>query len=264
MPTAPCERYDGCCTKRGMEDNRPRSENQNDEGAWAASSAWRWRGTETVEGAKACTWRRRTFELFRDIVMLMRDTGMGTKRIVNRLVENSYDAGDFGNAGRSQGCQLHSRFLAWLGCRGLSSTSLVLVPVPSRRRQLRVGTTQLQPVILIVHKLSDCVGASCAARLRRASIVRCSSLYVPNRLCNRLPQLTNDSVVRCWVSRRVVVVALGTAYLAQGERCVPSKHLPSTNGMCLSRRFAITISSVSADSCGIPALVFKDSLLSWG
>jgi len=27
------------------------------------------------EGAKACTWRTRTFELFRDIVILMRDTG---------------------------------------------------------------------------------------------------------------------------------------------------------------------------------------------
>jgi hypothetical protein len=49
---------------------------------------------EIVEGAKACTWRRRTFELFRDIVMLMRDTGTGTKRIVNRLVENSCDAGE--------------------------------------------------------------------------------------------------------------------------------------------------------------------------
>ena len=29
-----------------------------------------------LEGAQACTWRRRTFELFRDIIILMRDTGM--------------------------------------------------------------------------------------------------------------------------------------------------------------------------------------------
>ena len=31
-------------------------------------------------GAQACTWRRRTFELFRDIVILMRDTGMRNQR----------------------------------------------------------------------------------------------------------------------------------------------------------------------------------------
>src|SRR6201993_5128331 len=29
-----------------------------------------------LEGAQACTWRRRTLELFRDIIILMRDTGM--------------------------------------------------------------------------------------------------------------------------------------------------------------------------------------------
>jgi len=33
-----------------------------------------------LEGAEACTWRRRTFELFRNIVILMRDTGMRNQR----------------------------------------------------------------------------------------------------------------------------------------------------------------------------------------
>jgi hypothetical protein len=33
-----------------------------------------------LEGAQACTWRRQTFELFRDIVILMRDTGMRNQR----------------------------------------------------------------------------------------------------------------------------------------------------------------------------------------
>jgi hypothetical protein len=38
-----------------------------------------------LEGAKACTWRRRTFELFRDIVILMRDTGMRNQRELYRM-----------------------------------------------------------------------------------------------------------------------------------------------------------------------------------
>jgi hypothetical protein len=33
-----------------------------------------------LEGAQACAWRRQTFELFRDIVILLRDTGMGNQR----------------------------------------------------------------------------------------------------------------------------------------------------------------------------------------
>ena len=33
-----------------------------------------------LEAAKACPWRRQTFELFRDIVTLMRDTGMRNQR----------------------------------------------------------------------------------------------------------------------------------------------------------------------------------------
>jgi len=37
------------------------------------------------EGAKACTSRRRTFELFRDIVILMRDTGMRNQRELYRM-----------------------------------------------------------------------------------------------------------------------------------------------------------------------------------
>jgi len=42
-----------------------------------------------LEGAKACTWRRRTFELFRDIVVLMRDTGMRNQRELYRMrIEN--------------------------------------------------------------------------------------------------------------------------------------------------------------------------------
>jgi integrase len=42
-----------------------------------------------LEGAKACTWRRRTFELFYDIVILMRDTGMRNQRELYRMrVEN--------------------------------------------------------------------------------------------------------------------------------------------------------------------------------
>ena len=42
-----------------------------------------------LEGAKACTWRRRTFELFRDIIVLMRDTGMRNQRELYRMrIEN--------------------------------------------------------------------------------------------------------------------------------------------------------------------------------
>ena len=42
-----------------------------------------------LEGAQACTWRRRTFELFRDIVILMRDTGMRNQRELYRMrIEN--------------------------------------------------------------------------------------------------------------------------------------------------------------------------------
>lgn len=42
-----------------------------------------------LEGAKARTWRRRTFELFRDIVILMRDTGMRNQRELYRMrIEN--------------------------------------------------------------------------------------------------------------------------------------------------------------------------------
>jgi integrase len=38
-----------------------------------------------LEGAKGCKWRRRTFELFRDIVILMRDTGMRNQRELYRM-----------------------------------------------------------------------------------------------------------------------------------------------------------------------------------
>src|SRR5246127_257173 len=42
-----------------------------------------------LEGAKACRWRRLTFELFRDIVTLMRDTGMRNQRELYRArIEN--------------------------------------------------------------------------------------------------------------------------------------------------------------------------------
>ena len=42
-----------------------------------------------LEGAQACTWRRRTFELFRDTVVLMRDTGMKNQRELYRMrIEN--------------------------------------------------------------------------------------------------------------------------------------------------------------------------------
>jgi integrase len=42
-----------------------------------------------LEGTRACTWRRRTFELFRDIVILMRDTGMRNQRELYRMrIEN--------------------------------------------------------------------------------------------------------------------------------------------------------------------------------
>jgi integrase len=40
-------------------------------------------------GAQACAWRRRTFELFRDSVILMRDRGMRNQREVYRMrIEN--------------------------------------------------------------------------------------------------------------------------------------------------------------------------------
>jgi integrase len=42
-----------------------------------------------LEGAKTCSWRRRTLELFRDIVILMRDTGMRNQRELYRMrIEN--------------------------------------------------------------------------------------------------------------------------------------------------------------------------------
>lgn len=42
-----------------------------------------------LEGAKACAWRRQTFELFRDIIVLMRDTGMRNQRELYRMrIEN--------------------------------------------------------------------------------------------------------------------------------------------------------------------------------
>jgi len=42
-----------------------------------------------IEGAQACTWRGRTFDLFRDIVILMRDTGMRNQRELYRMcIEN--------------------------------------------------------------------------------------------------------------------------------------------------------------------------------
>src|SRR5215469_16695325 len=42
-----------------------------------------------LEGAQTCTWRRRTFELFRDIVILMRDTGMRNQLELYRMrIEN--------------------------------------------------------------------------------------------------------------------------------------------------------------------------------
>jgi integrase len=41
------------------------------------------------EGALACKWRKRTFELFRDVVILMRDTGMRNQRELYRMrIEN--------------------------------------------------------------------------------------------------------------------------------------------------------------------------------
>jgi hypothetical protein len=42
-----------------------------------------------LEGAQACTWTRRTSELFRDIVILMGDTGMRNQRGLYRMgIEN--------------------------------------------------------------------------------------------------------------------------------------------------------------------------------
>ena len=42
-----------------------------------------------LEGAQACTWRRQTFQLFRDIIILMRDTGMRNERELFRMrIEN--------------------------------------------------------------------------------------------------------------------------------------------------------------------------------
>ena len=42
-----------------------------------------------LEGSQACTWRRQTFELFRDIVILIRDIGMRNQRELYRMsIEN--------------------------------------------------------------------------------------------------------------------------------------------------------------------------------
>jgi integrase len=75
----------------GVEGDRLRSENQNDERAWAGrhlrldDEAER----ELIRGALACNWRPRTRELFRDIVILMGDTGMRNERELFRMrIEN--------------------------------------------------------------------------------------------------------------------------------------------------------------------------------
>ena len=42
-----------------------------------------------LEGTQACTWRKRPVELFRDVVILMRDTGMRNQRELYRMrIEN--------------------------------------------------------------------------------------------------------------------------------------------------------------------------------
>lgn len=73
----------------GVKDDRPRSKIKmmKEHGRYlrlddAAES-------KLLEGAQSCTWRRRTFELFRDIVILMRDTGMRNQRALYRMrIEN--------------------------------------------------------------------------------------------------------------------------------------------------------------------------------
>jgi len=43
-----------------------------------------------LAGATACRWRKRTFDLFRDVVILMRDTGIRNERELYRMrIEDS-------------------------------------------------------------------------------------------------------------------------------------------------------------------------------
>ena len=72
-----------------MEDNRPRSQNQIDEGARTTSSLDDETEKKLLTGASACKWRKRTREFFREIVVLMRDTGMRNQRELYRMrIEN--------------------------------------------------------------------------------------------------------------------------------------------------------------------------------
>jgi hypothetical protein len=44
---------------------------------------------QLLQGAQVCTWRRRAFELFRDIAILMRDTSMRNQPELYRMrIEN--------------------------------------------------------------------------------------------------------------------------------------------------------------------------------
>ena len=83
-----------------------------------------------LAGASACNWRQRTCELFRDIVILMRDTGMRNQRelyrvrIENRVVRifdalnsKSYEPG----LGKGLSAAAGKRFVNWAEFVGTES-----------------------------------------------------------------------------------------------------------------------------------------------
>src|ERR1700745_4130949 len=89
MPTALCEHCDECCTKRRSGGNRPRSESQmmKEHGRHLRLDDEAER--KLIAGALACNWHPRTRALFRDIVILMRDTGMRNERELFQMrIEN--------------------------------------------------------------------------------------------------------------------------------------------------------------------------------
>jgi integrase len=73
----------------GGDTDSPRSETQTDEGIRAFTQLDDEAEKKLLAGAAACNWRKRSLQLFRDIIVLMRDTGMRNERELYRMrIEN--------------------------------------------------------------------------------------------------------------------------------------------------------------------------------
>jgi hypothetical protein len=69
----------------GGDTDSPRSETQTDEGIRAFTQLDDEAEKKLLAGAAACNWRKRSLQLFRDIIVLMRDTGMRNERELYRI-----------------------------------------------------------------------------------------------------------------------------------------------------------------------------------